>query len=69
MDDYTADGSIWINAGGMITCYAHGGDYLQTAVRNGEGPHIITQLDDWMHFTAAEAAKNNHQCESCTFYR
>ncbi|WP_193096582.1 hypothetical protein [Brevibacterium sp. FME17] len=69
MDDYTADGSIWINAGGMITCLNHGGGYLQTAVKNGEGPRIITPLDDWEHFTAEVAAEHGHKCESCTFYR
>lgn len=64
----TTDGSVWMNANGMITCLNHGGGYLQTAVKNGEGPRIITDLDDWIHFTAAEAAANGYECESCRFY-
>lgn len=65
MSTYTAQGSVWINAGGLVTCIDHGGDYLRTAVNNGECPHISTPLDDWLYYSKSDAAIYGLVCEFC----
>lgn len=61
----TAAGSVWINEGGMIVCRDHGGDYLESAINAGEGPHILTPLDDWLYHSPEVAAQYNFNCEVC----
>lgn len=62
---YTATGSVWINAGGRIVCRNHGGHYLTTAIKSGEGPHIFTPLDDWLYHPPEIAAEYDFNCEDC----
>lgn len=63
----TATGTVWINENGLITCLAHGGHYLQSAVKNGSGIEISTPLDHWVRFTLDEAAEHILACEECEF--
>lgn len=65
MDTYTAKGSVWINVGGRVVCRNHGGDYLRTAIAHGNGPHILTPLDDWLYHSPDIAAEHNLSCEDC----
>lgn len=56
---------VWVNAGGRIVCGEHGGDYLTSAIKAGQGPHIVTPLDDWLLCLADEAAELGFECETC----
>lgn len=61
----TAARTVWINENGLITCLAHGGNYLQSAVKNGSGIEISTPLDHWIRFTLDEATERRLACEEC----
>lgn len=67
MDTNTATGTVWINENGLITCLAHGGHYLQSAVKNGAGIEVPTPLDHWIRLTEREAAVHEFACEQCRF--
>lgn len=62
---YTAEGSVWINQGGRIVCRAHGGSYLESAINAGEGPHVLTPLDDWLWHSPKTVALYYFTCEDC----
>lgn len=65
MDTNTATGTVWINENGLITCLAHGGHYLQSAVKNGSGIETSTPFDHWIRFTLDEATEHRLACEEC----
>lgn len=66
---YTAEGALWITEGGLISCRDHGGSYLQAAIRAGEGPHIVTPLDDWLYHSPETVAQYDFECETCQHNR
>ncbi|WP_193072806.1 hypothetical protein [Brevibacterium sp. FME37] len=65
MSKYTAEKSVWINEGGRVVCRNHGGDYLRSAIAHGDGPHILTPLDDWLYHSPEIVTLHNLTCEDC----
>lgn len=65
MSASTVTDSVWINQNGLITCRDHGGDYLTTAIADGDGPEILTPLDHWLRIDAAAAVAHDLACETC----
>lgn len=62
---YIRPGSVWISEGGEVVCWEHGGSYLKTAITAGEGPHILTPLDDWLYHSPEIAREYDLTCEVC----
>lgn len=65
MPTYTQPGAVWISAGGEVLCKDHGGSYLASKIAAGQGPEIITPLDDWLYHSPETAAEFNLVCEVC----
>lgn len=52
---------VWCNDNGRVTCYDHGGDYLQSHVDYYyHDDEFDTALDNWADFTDSK-----HECEDC----
>lgn len=65
MPTYTQPGAVWISAGGEIVCRDHGGSCLTAAIVAGQGPEIVTPLDDWLYHSPENAAQFELTCEVC----
>jgi hypothetical protein len=53
---------LWVGAGGSVTCDAHAGVYLKSAIENDPtATHHETPLDWWLEYSLRELP-----CETCT---